>query len=322
MRKYTIGPNDAGQRLDGFLGKACPGLASSLIQKLVRTKRVKVNGKRAEPSQRLSAGDTVDVYVYEERLAEFTRGQTEAPPEVTVVYEDANILLADKPQGMLCHPDDGGQPADTLIARIQSYLRAKGEWDPARENSFVPSLCNRIDRNTGGLVIAAKNAAALREMNEAIRLRQVEKRYLCVVHGTMERRSGRLENYLRRDTEKKRVFVERERGEYARTAVTEYRALAEKEGLSLLEVRLITGRTHQIRAQMAAAGHPLLGDGKYGTNALNRGYDVNRQALWAYRVRFHIPPENPALGYLAGRCFRVADVPFAHGFGVDPGRIE
>ena len=316
MREYTIGPNDAGQRLDSFLGKAAPGLGSSLIQKLVRTKKVKVNGKRAEPSQRLCLGDLVNLYVYEERLAEWTRKPAEAPPEVTVVYEDENILLADKPQGMLAHPDDEGRETDTLIARIQSYLRLKGEWDPERENSFAPALCNRIDRNTGGLVIAAKNAAALREMNEAIRRRQVEKRYLCVVQGEMERKTGRLENYLRRDTAQKRVYVDREKNAENRTAVTEYRVLAYRDGLSLLEVRLITGRTHQIRAQMAAAGHPLLGDGKYGRNDKNRG--LTMQALYAYQVTFHLEKEG-FLGYLAGRRFRAARVPFAEDFGVQPG---
>ena len=196
MREYSIGANDAGQRLDAFLGKACPGLASSLIQKLVRQKRVKVNGKRAEPSARLCEGDTVNVYVYEERLAEYARENAvpEAPPEVNIVYEDENILLADKPQGLLSHPDDEGRETDTLIGRIQSYLRMTGEYDPAQENTFAPSLCNRIDRNTCGIVIAAKNAQALREMNEHIRAREVEKRYLCVVHGRMERSTGRLEN--------------------------------------------------------------------------------------------------------------------------------
>ncbi len=317
MREYTIGRNDAGQRLDSFLGKACPGLASSLIQKLVRTKRVKVNGKRAEPAQRLAEGDRVNVYVYEERLAEYTKPrETAAPPEVDVVYEDGNILIANKPQGMLAHPDDEGRETDTLIGRIQSYLRQKGEWSPELENAFAPALCNRIDRNTSGLVLAAKNAQALREMNEAIRERWVEKRYLCIVHGRMERPSGRLENYLRRDTNEKRVYVERERSEDTRTAITEYRVLAQKGELSLLEIRLITGRTHQIRAQMAAAGHPLLGDGKYGREADNRPYGASRQALCAYRVTFRMPADSGALAYLSGRSFCVPDVPFARDFGV------
>ena len=318
MREYSIGANDAGQQLDAFLGKACPGLASSLIQKLVRQKRVKVNGKRAEPSARLCEGDTVNVYVYEERLAEYARENAvpEAPPEVNIVYEDENILLADKPQGLLSHPDDEGRETDTLIGRIQSYLRMTGEYDPAQENTFAPSLCNRIDRNTCGIVIAAKNAQALREMNEHIRAREVEKRYLCVVHGRMERSTGRLENFLRRDTQEKRVYVERARGTDARTAVTEYRVVAEKDGLSLLECRLITGRTHQIRAQLAAAGHPLLGDGKYGRNEQNRAYGASRQALCSYRTSFHFPDKDGLLGYLDGRSFCVRSVPFAEEFGV------
>ncbi|MEA4823786.1 MAG: RluA family pseudouridine synthase [Clostridiaceae bacterium] len=317
MREYTIRINDANQRLDSFLSKACPGLGASLIQKLVRQKRVKVNGKRAEPSQRLTEGDLVNVYVYEERLAEYTeKREADAPPEINVVYEDENILLADKPQGMLTHPDDEGRETDTLIGRIQSYLKAKGEWDPETENAFAPSLCNRIDRNTGGIVIAAKNAQSLREMNEHIRNREVEKRYLCVVHGRMEKRQGRLENFLRRDMREKRVFVENSLREDARTAITEYRVIAERGELSLLECRLITGRTHQIRAQLAAVGHPLLGDGKYGTNAQNRMYGKTWQALYSYRTSFRFQNSEGALGYLKGRSFCVKEVPLAAEFGV------
>jgi len=318
MREYHIEVNDAGQRLDSFLSKACRGLSSSYIQKLVRQKRIKLNGARTEPSARLSVGDTVNVYVYEETLAEHAAPKAaEAPAEVNVVYEDDLILLADKPQGMLAHPDDEGKETDTLIGRIQSYLKQKGEWNPERENSFFPALCNRIDRNTGGLVLAAKTAQALREMNEHIKNREVEKYYLCIAHGRMEREQGRLENYLKRDFAEKRVYVTGHRDEDARTAITEYRVIAEKDNLSLLECHLITGRTHQIRAQLAAAGHPLLGDGKYGENAKNKPYGMNKQALYAYRVIFRFAPKDGMVtSSLSGRTFAVKEVPFAKDFGV------
>ena len=317
MREYTIMENDAGQRLDSFLSKACRGLSSSYIQKLVRQKRIKLNGARTEPSARLSVGDRVNVYVYEEALAEHARTVTEAPPEVDEVYEDAQILLANKPQGMLAHPDDEGKITDTLIGRIQSYLKAKGEWNPERENSFVPALCNRIDRNTGGLVLAAKTAAALREMNEHIHAHEVEKYYVCIVHGQMEKRSGRLENYLKRDFAEKRVYVAKHRDEDARTAITEYRVLAQKGNLSLLECHLITGRTHQIRAQLAATGHPLLGDGKYGENAMNKPYHADKQALYAYKVHFSFAPDTEsAVGYLGGKTFVLPQIPLADEFDV------
>jgi len=322
MRKYTIGCNDASQRLDAFLRKAVPGVAGSLWQKLIREKRVKLNGKRTEPSARLYEGDVVDIYVYEEVLAAYQRPKpVSAPPDVRVVYEDARILLLDKPQGLSVHPGEDGRETDTLLARLQSYLQMKKEWDPAQENSFAPSLCNRIDRNTGGIVIAAKTAAALREMNERIRLREVDKRYLCVVHGHPDPSSGRLEDVLTHDMDNKRVTVGGVRTEDSRTAVTEYRTLAVRGDLSLLECRLITGRTHQIRAQMAAFGHPLLGDGKYGTNALNKPYGADKQALYAYKVTFHFT-DGGLLDDLAGRTFTVREVPFAKDFGIDPKRVR
>ena len=211
---------------------------------------------------------------------------------------------------MLCH-SAGEWSWDTLISNIQAYLRQTGQWDPKAENAFTPALCNRIDRNTGGIVIAAKNAEALRILNDKIRDREIEKSYLCVVCGRPRPAEGRLEGYLFKDAVKNQVYVTKKPQPGAKTAVTEYRTLQSRRGLSLVECRLLTGRTHQIRAQMAAAGCPLLGDGKYGRERINRTYGETGQMLYSYKLTFTLPTDAGILEYLRGRTFQVPQVAFA-----------
>lgn len=313
MKEIIIRTNDAGQRLDRFVGKAVPLLPESLLQKYIRLKRIKLNGKGAGRDTRLTAGDTLQLYINDE-FFEKPREENSylkvGTPRLTVVYEDGNILLADKKPGVLCH-SAGAWDYNTLIANIQAYLTQKGEWRPREENSFAPALCNRIDRNTGGLVIAAKNAEALRILNEKIRDREIEKYYLCAVRGRPKPEKGRLENYLFKDAAKNQVFVRAGPAPGARTAVTEYRVLASKGELSLVECRLLTGRTHQIRAQMAAKGWPLLGDGKYGRETFNHGFDEKGQALYSYKLEFAFPTGAGSLDYLKGKVFTVESVDFA-----------
>ena len=237
-----------------------------------------------------------------------------ATPRLDIVYEDENILLADKKPGVLCH-SAGEWSWDTLISNIQAYLRQSGEWDPKAENAFTPALCNRIDRNTGGIVIAAKNAEALRILNQKIKDREIEKRYLCIVHGTPKPAEGRLEGYLFKDAKENRVYITKKPQPGAKTAVTFYRTLKTKSGLSLVECELLTGRTHQIRAQMAAAGWPLLGDGKYGK--LDKRYDRKYQALYSYKLRFDFTTDAGILAYLNGKSFEVASVDFVQEYFPD-----
>ena len=319
MKEFSIRQNDAGQRLDRFVGKAVPLLPESLLQKYIRLKRIKLNGKGAKRDTRLSAGDTVQLYINDE-FFEKPREENSylkvGTPRLTIVYEDENILLLDKKPGVLCH-SAGVWDYNTLIAHIQAYLAQKGEWRPREENAFAPALCNRIDRNTGGIVIAAKNAEALRILNDKIRDREIEKYYLCVVQGKPKPPAGRLENYLFKDAKKNQVFVKDRPEPGAKTAVTEYRTLLSKGPLSLVECRLLTGRTHQIRAQMAHAGWPLLGDGKYGSERFNKGFEEKGQALYSYRLRFDFPTDAGILEYLRGREFCVERVDFAEKyFGV------
>ncbi len=319
MKELIVQKNDSNQRLDRFIGKAIPLLPESLLQKYIRLKRIKVNGKGAKRDTRLSEGDVLQCYINDE-FFEKPREENSylkiGTPRVAIVYEDENILLADKKPGVLCH-SAGQWDYNTLIANIQAYLSQKGEWRPKEENAFVPALCNRIDRNTGGIVIAAKNSEALRILNEKIRSREIEKYYLCAVHGRPVPSSGTLENFLFKDASKNQVYVRSKSEPGAKTAVTQYRTLCSKGPLSLVECRLLTGRTHQIRAQMANAGWPLLGDGKYGSERFNRNYSETGQALYSYKLQFTFPSDAGLLTYLRGREFTVTSVAFVERyFGV------
>lgn len=313
MKEINVKKNDAGQRLDRFIGKAVPLLPDSLLQKYIRLKRIKVNGKGSKRDARINEGDVIRLYINDE-FFEKPREENSylkvGTPRLNIVYEDENILLADKKPGVLCH-SAGQWDYNTLIANIQAYLAQKGEWHPKEENSFVPALCNRIDRNTGGIVIAAKNAEALRILNDKIRDREIEKYYLCAVHGRPKPAKGRLENYLFKDAGKNQVFIKAKPEPGARTAVTEYRTVCSQGPLSLVECHLLTGRTHQIRAQMSYAGWPLLGDGKYGSERFNKNYEEKGQTLYSYRLVFEFPTDAGILNYLRGQEFRVKSVDFA-----------
>ena len=312
MRELTIGKNDAGQRLDRFLSKALPLLPPALAQKYIRIKRVKVNGGRAQRDQRLSAGDVLQLYINDEffdKPSEENLFLTLFKPHLTVVYEDEHLLLADKPQGMVVHADET-EKVNTLINHIQAYLYQKREWNPKWENAFTPALCNRIDRNTGGIVIAAKDAETLRVINEKIRDRELDKRYLCITVGRPRKPEGRVECFLLKDEQKKQVSVYHKPIPGGKTAITDYSVLETRGELSLVEIGLETGRTHQIRATMADLGCPLLGDGKYGRGDVNRRYGETRQALYAYKLTFDLPTDAGHLNYLRGQSFTVENVPF------------
>lgn len=313
MKEFTIGSNDAGQRLDRFIAKAVPLLPASLAQKYIRIKRIKLNGARAERDSRLTAGDVIQMYINDEffdKPREDNAFLTVAAPKLNIVYEDEHILLADKRPGLAVHPHDGAEYGRTLIDHIQAYLYQKHEWNPRTENAFTPALCNRIDRNTGGIVIAAKTAEALRVMNQKIKDREIDKRYLAIVEGTPAPRNGSLKGYLFKDAKKNRVFVTDTPQTGSKSCQTNYKTLVSANGLSLVECELITGRTHQIRAQFAHAGHPLLGDGKYGK--LDKRFDRNYQALYSYRLTFQFTTDAGALEYLNGKFFQVSDVDFVH----------
>lgn len=319
MRELVIGKNDAGQRLDRFVAKSLPLLPPALLQKYIRLKRIKVNGARAQRDLRLQQGDVLQLYINDEffdQPREENLFLTLFKPSLDIVYEDENILLLNKRPGLVVHADET-EKVNTLINHIQAYLYQKREWNPRWENAFTPALCNRIDRNTGGIVIAAKNAETLRIINEKIRDRELTKRYLCITVGAPKPPQARVENFLFKDEKKKQVFVRHKPVPGAKTAVTLYRTLARRGELSLVEVELETGRTHQIRATMADLGCPLLGDGKYGNGDVNRRYGETRQALYSYQLTFDLPTDSGILEYLRGKTFEVAQVPFRDKYFAD-----
>lgn len=312
MKELTIGKNDADQRLDRFLSKAMPLLPAALLQKYIRIKRIKCNGARCQRDQRLQEGDVLQLYINDEFFEQPREDNlflTLFQPKLNVLYEDENILLADKRPGMVVHADET-EKVNTLVNHIQAYLYQKREWSPRQENTFAPALCNRIDRNTGGIVIAAKNAEALRIFTAKIRDREITKKYLCVTLGRMDPPEGKLSCFLLKNEERKQVSVYNRPVPGGKSAVTLYRTLQSRGELSLVEAELLTGRTHQIRASFANAGHPLLGDGKYGRGEVNRRYGETRQALYSYYLRFDFPTDAGMLSYLRGREFTVPRVPF------------
>lgn len=307
MRELIIGKNDAGQRLDKFITKTL-NLPMSLLYKSIRLKKIKVNRKRAENNTILHEGDTIQCFLAEEFFEKKADEHSfeSISVHLDIIYEDENIMLLNKRPGVSVHEDENGS-TNTLITHIQAYLYQKGEYRPDTEQSFAPALCNRIDRNTGGIVIAAKNAEALRVMNEKIKYREIDKFYLAAVHGVPKPESATIKGYLLKDEQKNIVRVyEKNPPRGAKEIITKYKVVAKKQDSSLIEVELLTGRTHQIRAHMAYIGYPLIGDGKYGINKADRANGYKYQALYSYKLRFSFDTSNPTvLDYLNGKEFKI-----------------
>lgn len=302
MKSITINSKDSGQRLDRFLSKTFDRLPKSLMFKEIRKKNIKINRKRCSADQILGEGDILDLYLNDDVLHvkkkhyDFLKAST----DLDIIYEDENLILLNKKVGILCHPD-GKDYIDNLVARLKRYLYEKGEWSPD-DSSFTPSLANRIDRNTGGIVIGAKNAQALKAVNESIKSREIEKYYLTVVHGEMPKKSETLTAYLTKNEKKNTVNVTDNQVQGSKKIITGYTVLDYYNDASLLEIRLLTGRTHQIRAHLAHIGHPLYGDGKYG---IDKGR--YRQALYSYKLKFSFENKN-ILSYLDGKVFQAENI--------------
>ena len=309
MREFIINFNDAGQRVDKFLSKG-QKLPKSLMYKYLRTKRIKLNNKKCEISTKLNEGDVLSLYINDEFFDENEQLDfLSVPTNLNIIYEDENILLIDKKNGLVVHEDDENT-VDTLINRIKHYLYEKGEYNPENEASFAPSLCNRLDRNTGGIIICAKNAESLRILNQKVKDRELEKLYLCITVGIPPKKEDTLTAYLEKDEGKNQVFISNKKTQTNKTIVTQYKVLETKDNLALVEVDLITGRTHQIRAHMAYIGCPLLGDGKYGINKINRAYNIKTQALYSYKLTFKFKTEAGILQYLDGKTFTADNIWF------------
>lgn len=317
MKEIKVTKNDSGQRIDRFLSKSFP-LGQGQICKLARKNCIKLNGKKCKPETHIEENDIIKLFIPDDMLIPKAKAAPDdfsaVSDKIDIVYEDENILLVDKPVGMVVHEDESGD-SDTLINRIKSYLYHKGEYRPENELSFAPALCNRIDRNTCGIVIAAKNAEALRILNQKIRDRELTKLYLCIACGKVTPDSATLTAYLEKNSDTNTVKISDRKTKTNLTIKTKYKVLAYNGENSLLKVDLLTGRTHQIRAHLAYIGHPLLGDGKYGSNKLNRQYGFKYQALCSYELEFKFTTDAGCLSYLDGKRFKAKAPDFVKIFG-------
>ncbi len=300
MKEITVNKNDASQRLDKFISKYMPSLPKGMLYKGLRKNCVRVNGRHIKNGDFiLSDGDRLTLYFKDEF---FENGKTDkavhSAIEPDIVYEDENLILVNKPAGLLVHSDDKCAESETLIGAIRAYLFKNGEYDPEHENSFAPSLCNRLDRNTQGLTVAAKNAAALRFINEKIRLREIHKFYLCEAEGHFQKPGGVITSNLTRH--EKRVSISAAPSDNSKIIKTAYRVIAESPNSTLAEIELLTGRTHQIRAQLSALGNPLKGDVKYGSKSGGGKY-----FLCAYKLIFGFECTGTPFDYLSGRVFHI-----------------
>ncbi len=316
MRTITITKNDGGQRLDKFLTKRFRTMPKSLMHKYIRTKYIKLNGKKTTPEVFIHEGDVLTLYIKDEFFEESKKEYEfmKASKKLDLVYEDENIMLIDKKPGVIVHQDKN-YDADCIVNRVQRYLFEKGEYDPETDKAFSPALVNRIDRNTGGIIIGAKNATALRVLNEKVRTREIRKFYLCVVKGCPKKKADTLKDYLVKNESKNTVKVSKNETKNSKEIITKYKVVSydKQRDLSLCEVELLTGRTHQIRAHMAYIGHPLLGDEKYGDKALNRRFHQNHQLLCSYKLKFDFESVAGELQYLNSKEYSLKEVWFAKG---------
>lgn len=322
MQKITVSQNEAGQRLDKLLAKYLSAAPKSFFYKMLRKKNIKLNGKKAEGNEKLTLGDTIELFLSDETIEKFTGNKNAVQTELAaarkkgcqldIIYEDSHVLLLNKPAGML------SQKADNATLSINEYMIAylleSGQLKEEELKSFKPAICNRLDRNTSGLVAAGKSLAGLQQLGEMFRERTMEKYYLTIVNGVVKK-DEYICGYLKKDERTNKVTVlnvpeHRQRAalpsdpafQDAQPIETAYHPLATNGNVTLLEVHLITGRTHQIRAHLASKGHAIIGDSKYGSAKVNAGfkekYRLNHQLLHAWRMVF--PETKDALAGLSG----------------------
>lgn len=305
MRTVIVEEKYSGKRVDRFLMEKFNNTPHSAFYKAFRQRNIKVNGSRVKENHTLAAGDKVEIYIIDDILdAKPDFSMENLASKLDIVYEDNNLILINKAQGIPVHSDENEDPY-ILIDMVQAYIHT----DIQKPDEFKPALCHRLDRNTGGLVMIAKNQNTLDIMFDKIKDREIRKYYLCMVKGCPSKPQAEIRGYLKKDSEKIKVHISQKREPGALEIITKYKVLRRENDTSLLEVELVTGRTHQIRAHLASIGHPVIGDGKYGNNMYNRTLGARYQALWAYRVVFDFR-EAGMLSYLKGKEFKVGKVDF------------
>ncbi|RCX18807.1 23S rRNA pseudouridine955/2504/2580 synthase [Anaerobacterium chartisolvens] len=305
MRTITVTAAQSNKKIGRIIRESFPEMPSSAMFKAFRKKDVKANGVRVKEDYVAMEGDRLDIYISDEILDGSPVSDAEnTKAYFNVSYEDANILVVNKQPGIAVHPDRE-QADSTLIELVHRYLQEKGELYESASDDFKPSLCHRLDRNTGGLVIIAKNSGSLKILLKKIKDKEIKKYYQCLVWGKMERNYEELTAYLVKDELRSRVFISDSPPKGSQNITTRYRVLSYESNISRLEVELITGRTHQIRAHLAHIGHPVIGDGKYGTNAINRPLGAKHQSLWAYKLVFDFAGDAGCLNYLKGKKIQV-----------------
>lgn len=305
MKQIKIEENEHDQRIDRFLKKYFSNATKSFIYKMLRKKRIKLNGKRANPEDIVYEGDEIQLYLSDETIEKFISSEKEIKKSnnLDVIYEDKNIAIINKPKGILSHSssdEDEINVADEFV----SYLYDKEEYIPQVGSTFAPSICNRLDRNTSGIIIGAKNYNTLKAINYSLKNRTISKYYKCIVKGKVKN-DQKLEGFLVKDEETNKVSVSIDELEDSKQIETQVKVLHTNDEYSLLEINLITGRTHQIRAHLSSIGHPVIGDMKYGERKVNdffkKRYGLNSQYLHAYKIIFD--KVESELEYLNGKQF-------------------
>ena len=308
MQEIQIAANEAGQRLDKLLAKYLSEAPKSFLYKMLRKKNIVLNGKKASGNEKLVAGDSVKLFLSDETIQKFSREITvcKSNTKLDILYEDDDILLVNKPAGMLSQKAEAKDIS--LVEHLISYLLESGQLTRENLKSFKPSICNRLDRNTSGLVVCGKSLKGLQTMGQLFKERTLKKYYRCIVAGNVTEKQY-VKGYLIKDEKKNQVTVSDTYLPESQEIETEYRPIQQLKQGTLLEVHLITGKTHQIRAHLASQGHAIIGDYKYGSREINdrykKEYQLSHQLLHAYRLEV---PKTKELPQLSEKMF-VAPLP-------------
>ena len=305
MKQFQVQQNEAGQRLDKLLVKLLNKAPKSFIYKMLRKKNITLNGKKADGSEKLEVMDEIKLFLSEDTYALFSEEiqTTSVDYNLEIIYEDMHILIVNKPLGILSQKAEKDDVS--IVEHIISYMLSTNQLTKEQLISFKPAVCNRLDRNTGGILIAGKSLLGLQEMARLLKDRTLGKYYLCIVKGKVEKKE-RIEGYLIKDEKKNQVTVHPTESENSEYICTEYEPVAYAEHkYTLLKVKLITGKSHQIRAHLASIGHPIIGDYKYGDQKTNHffktNYELSSQLLHSYQMDF--PELDGELAYLSGMSF-------------------